>query len=105
MSGAEQALVALKSVELLLLRFYESPSLAHTRTLAVIDAELPGLRAAIQALEAESKRTALANAQAALQTAIGHLQEVLNKPRTHEAQQRADKAAREWLESIGSEPT
>jgi len=55
--------------------------------------------------EAEAKRTALDNAQAALQTAIGHLQEVLNKPRSHEAQQRADTAARQWLESIGSEPT
>lgn len=44
-------------------------------------------------------------AQATAQVAITHLQEVLNKPRTHEAQQQADTAARQWLESIGSEPT
>ena len=44
-------------------------------------------------------------ARATAQVAIGHLQEVLNKPRTHEAQQQADTAARQWLESIGSEPT
>jgi len=43
--------------------------------------------------------------RATAQVAIGHLQEVLNKPRTHEAQQQADTAARQWLESIGSEPT
>lgn len=54
--------------------------------------------------ESEAKRTALGNAQTALQTAIRHLQAVLNEPRTHEAQQRADTAAREWLASIGSEP-
>jgi primosomal protein N'' len=48
--------------------------------------------------EAEAKRTAL-------QTAIGHLQAVLNKCRTADEQLRADTAAREWLTSIGSEPT
>jgi hypothetical protein len=42
---------------------------------------------------------------AQLQTAIEHLQNVLNKPRTHHAQQQADTAARDWLISIGSEPT
>lgn len=36
--------------------------------------------------------------------AINHLQEVLNKARTHNEQQRADTAARDWLISIGSEP-
>ena len=64
----------------------------------------PDVRAAAMR-EAEAKRTAMDNAQAALQTAIGHLQAVLNEPRSHEAQQRADTAAREWLLSIGSEPT
>ena len=44
-------------------------------------------------------------ARATARVAINHLQEVLNKPRTHEAQQRADTAARDWLTSIGSEPT
>ena len=36
--------------------------------------------------------------------AIGHLQAVLNKARTHAEQQAADTAARDWLTSIGSEP-
>lgn len=56
------------------------------------------------AKQAEAQRTALSNAQQALQTAIGHLQAVLNKPRTHDEQQAADTAARDWLVSIGSEP-
>jgi hypothetical protein len=51
-----------------------------------------------------TNRLALANCQTALETAIKHLQEVLNKPRNHYDQQRADTAAREWLASIGSEP-
>lgn len=37
--------------------------------------------------------------------AINHLHEVLNKARTHEEQQRADTAARDWLLSIGSYAT
>lgn len=44
-------------------------------------------------------------ARATARVAIGHLQEVLNKVRTHSEQQRADTAARDWLISIGSEPT
>ena len=44
-------------------------------------------------------------ARATAQVAITHLREVLNKPRTYEAQQQADTAARQWLESIESEPT
>ena len=36
--------------------------------------------------------------------AINHLQAVLNKASTHDEQQ-ADTAARDWLASIGSEPT
>lgn len=35
--------------------------------------------------------------------AIRHLQAVLNESRSHAEQQKADTAAREWLESIGSE--
>lgn len=35
--------------------------------------------------------------------AIRHLHAVLNTARTNDEQQRADSAAREWLESIGSE--
>lgn len=43
-------------------------------------------------------------ALATARVAIHHLQAVLNKPRTHDEQQRADTAARDWLISIGSEP-
>ena len=42
-------------------------------------------------------------AQATARIATGHLQAVLNKARTHAEQQAADTAARDWLESIGSE--
>jgi hypothetical protein len=54
--------------------------------------------------EAQSKARQAEAARATARVAIGHLQEVLNKPRTHEAQQRADTMARDWLASIGSEP-
>lgn len=46
--------------------------------------------------------TALA---AQLKIAISHLHAILNQPRTHNEQQAADTAARDWLTSIGSEPT
>jgi hypothetical protein len=42
---------------------------------------------------------------AARRIAVGHLQAVLNKARTHAEQQAADTAARDWLTSIGSEPS
>jgi hypothetical protein len=42
--------------------------------------------------------------QATARVAVGHLQAVLNKARTHAEQQAADTAARDWLISIGSEP-
>jgi hypothetical protein len=44
-------------------------------------------------------------ARATARIAITHLQAVLNKPRTHVEQQAADTAARDWLISIGSDPT
>jgi hypothetical protein len=43
--------------------------------------------------------------QATARVAITHLQAVLNKPRTHAEQQEADSEARDWLISIGSDPT
>lgn len=46
-----------------------------------------------------------AAAQATARIAIGHLQAVLNTARTHHEQQAADTAARDWLISIGSEPS
>ena len=54
---------------------------------------------------AAGRRAALANFQEQLQVAIGHLQAVLNKCRSADEQQRADTAARDWLVSIGSEPS
>ena len=54
------------------------------------------------ALAAAKRREAVA---ATARIAIGHLQAVLNKARTHDEQLRADTAARDWLISIGSEPT
>lgn len=44
-------------------------------------------------------------AQATARVAIGHLHAVLNQCRSADDQQRADTAARDWLISIGSEPT
>jgi hypothetical protein len=44
-------------------------------------------------------------ASATARVAINHLQAVLNKARTHDEQQMSDTAARDWLISIGSEPT
>lgn len=44
-------------------------------------------------------------AQATALIAISHLHAVLNKARTYNEQQAADTAARDWLVSIGSEPT
>jgi hypothetical protein len=60
---------------------------------------------------AEWRSLALANqqqaraAEATARIAITHLQAVLNKARTHAEQQAADTAARDWLVSIGSDPT
>lgn len=42
-------------------------------------------------------------ARATARVAIGHLQDVLNKARTFDEQQRADTAARDWLASIGAD--
>ena len=56
------------------------------------------------AKQAEAQRTALANAQEALQTAVRHMQAMLRKARTANEQLAADAAARDWLASIGSEP-
>jgi hypothetical protein len=54
--------------------------------------------------EALSQQQKVHAAHAKARTAIAHLQCVLNKPRTFDEQQAADTAARDWLESIGSEP-
>jgi hypothetical protein len=54
---------------------------------------------------AQTKAKQAEAARATARVAITHLQEVLNKARTHDEQQRADTAARDWLISIGSEPT
>lgn len=44
-------------------------------------------------------------ARATARVSIGHLQSVLNSSRTHSEQQQADTMARDWLISIGSEPS
>ena len=60
---------------------------------------------------AEWRQMALQNsnyaeaARATARIAIGHLQTMLNKCRTADEQLAADTAARDWLVSIGSEPT
>lgn len=54
---------------------------------------------------AQSAQRQAAAARATARIAIGHLQAVLNTARTHHEQQAADTAARDWLISIGSEPT
>jgi hypothetical protein len=43
-------------------------------------------------------------ARATARIAIRHLQAVLNESRSHAEQQQADTEARDWLQSIGSEP-
>jgi hypothetical protein len=112
-----EAAKALQGAIALLTKFYESPSLAHTNALALIDKELPVLRAALDDVEWTDKGLAewranalekgqhLAAVQATARIAINHLQAVLNKARTFDEQQKADAAARDWLISIGSEPS
>lgn len=112
-----EAAKALQGAIDLLTRIYESPSLAHTRVIPLIDAELPVLRAALDDIEWTEKDLAewracalekaqhLAAVQATARIAIEHLQAVLNKARTFDEQQRADTTARDWLTSIGSEPS
>lgn len=101
----------------LLTKFRELPSLANTTAITLVDQELPALHSALDDVEwtekglAEWRCVALANAKNAeaarssARVAIGHLQAVLNKARTHDDQQRADTMARDWLVSIGSEPS
>lgn len=69
----------------------------HIEWLEKGNAEWRGI-AASNARQAEMDR-------ATARVAINHLQAVLNKARTHDEQQKADTAARDWLASIGSEPT
>ena len=52
---------------------------------------------------AETKQDALANAQQALQTALGQLQ-ALMKQTAPAGQSDVERAARDWLASIGSDP-
>lgn len=68
--------------------------------------EIERLKHTVRELQ-ETARTNARHAEAARATgrvAIGHLQAVLNKARTFDEQQKADAAARDWLNSIGSEP-
>lgn len=111
-----EAAKALQGAIDLLTKFYESPSLAGTRALDMIDAELPVLRAGLDDAEvterglAEWRAMALANAKhteaarATARVAIGHLQRVLQDthariPSEQRLQWRRD--AEDWLASIG----
>lgn len=115
MSGAAKALRG--AIELLL-KFYESPNLAHTRALVLIDNELPMLRAGLDdAIDAEHglagwREKALANIKqaeaerATARIAIEHLQRVLQDthariPADQRLQWRRD--AEDWITSIGGE--
>ena len=110
-----EAAKALQGAIDLLTKFYESPSLAGTRALDMIDAELPVLRAGLDDAEYTEKRLAewramaLANAKhaeaarATARVAINHLQAVMLGAKTHNEQQRADISARDWLASIGAD--
>lgn len=147
-----KAAEALQGAIDLLTAFYESPGLAHTKALVLIDKELPVLREALDDVEwtekglAEWREIALSHmrqataARATARIAITHLQAVLSKQQAQEPigevrnssayfydgmytnktdapdgtklyatrpaeQQAADTAARDWLISIGSEPS
>jgi hypothetical protein len=112
-----EAAQALQGAIDLLRKFYESPSLAHTNALLLIDKELPVLRAALDDVEwtekglAEWRDRALANARhaeaarATARVAISHLQAILIQSRTCHQSLHAERLARDWLTSIGSEPT
>ena len=109
MSGAEKALATLRDYVERSTHWREGGATRHDalRALAELaddarDSE-SGIvqwseRAQTNARHAEAER-------ATARVAIGHLQAVLNKPRTHHDQQRADTLARDWLTSIGSEPS
>jgi|GEM_PF-5145646 len=65
----------------------------------------PDVAATAQRAAEHLSRLALVNSQHQLQIAIGHLQALLNTQRTATQAWEAEKQARDWLESIGSEPT
>ncbi len=112
MSGAAQALQG--AVDLLT-KFYESPSLAHSKALVLIDAELPKLRKAIDNIDytekglAEWRATALSNgrqaeaARATARIAIKHLQAVVKNSPLPIEDFNARCHALDWLLSIGHE--
>ena len=109
-----EAAKALQGVIDLLTKFYETPSLAHTNALVLIDQGLPVLRAALDDVEWTEKglaewrgeyQRAAKHAEAARATArvaISHLDKVLNGCRNAAEQQAADTVARDWLLSINA---
>jgi hypothetical protein len=107
-SRAEKALATLRDYVQRSTHGQEGGSDRHTALLA-LDELTDGIEWTEKGL-AEWRSTALsAGKQAAAsratgRVAIGHLQAVLNKARTHAEQQAADTAARDWLISIDSEP-
>ena len=108
-SRAEQALATLRDYVERTTHWEEGGADRH----AALKVALPDLQEHIEWVNkdlAEWREAALSNrkqanaARATARIAIGHLDVVLNKCRSHEEQQRADTAARDWLASIGYEP-
>lgn len=109
MSDPKQALATLRNFVRRVTHWQEGKPDKHA-ALQALDAADDGLEWIEKGIvewrdEAQIKARHLAAVQATARIAVGHLQTVLNKCRTADEQQRADTAARDWLLSIGSEPT
>lgn len=76
-----------------------SAALALDSALADVELAEVGLTEWRQLAQTNARHAEAARATA--RVAITHLQAVLNQCRTHDDQQRADTAARDWLLSIG----
>lgn len=110
MSGAAQALATLRDYIERSTHWREGGAGRHdalkvalpalTEHLDFLEKGLHEWRATALQAQVEARRLGAVN-----RIAIDHLQAVLNKARTHDEQQKADTAARDWLTSIGSEPT
>ena len=108
MSGAEKALATLRKYVERSTHWKEGGADRHDAKLALgeLDDCIEWLEKGIEEWRhmyvTENRKGKAAEATARI--AVRHLQSVLNKPRTHDEQQSADTAARDWLVSIGSEP-
>ena len=108
MSGAEKALATLREYVERTTHWKEGGATRHDAKLALneLDDAIEWIEKGLdewRSMYVVSDRNQKA-AQATARIAVGHLQSVLNKPKTHTEQQSADTAARDWLVSISSEP-